>query len=509
MPRQRRTFNYTQLPCPHCPRVCKTSSGLTQHIKSAHIQPPCEPPHHPSPSVSPSPPPPPELFPEVDQLPPNDEDNDLDRLRGPGPREYHPTMTGQPCDSEGKILPPGTPPPPISQHSNNDWSPYQSRLEFETAEFLFKKTQMSESDTNTLMTLWAASLVETGQPPPFANADDLRDVIDATTLGDAPWHSFSVVYNGNNPHRDPPPWTTAEFEVFYRDPHVVIQNLFSNPDFDGEIDYTPYREFSVGGKRRYQDFMSGNWAWRHADNIIEEDQSRFGSLLIPVIAGSDKTTVSVATGNNEYYPLYLSVGNVHNNVRRAHRNALVLIGFLAIPKTEKKYSNNVPWRKFRRQLFHSSLSAILQSLRPWMTTPYVIRCPDGHFRRAIYELAVYIADYPEQVLCSGIVQGWCPKCNAPHDDLDHPSLRRTRAMTTALVDELDLGTLWNDYGIVGDLIPFTNDFPRADIHEMISGDLLHQVIKGSFKDHLVTWVGEYLVLEHGQAHANDLSTRSN
>lgn len=39
---------------------------------------------------------------------------------------------------------------------------------------------------------------------------------------------------------------------------------------------------------------------------------------------------------------------------------------------------------------------------------------------------------------------------------------------------------------------------------MISGDLLHQVIKGSFKDHLVTWVGEYLVIEHGEARANEL-----
>lgn len=57
-------------------------------------------------------------------------------------------------------------------------------------------------------------------------------------------------------------------------------------------------------------------------------------MFVPIILGSDKTTVSVATGQNEYYPLYLSIGNIHNNVRRAHRNGVVLIGFLAIPKSE-------------------------------------------------------------------------------------------------------------------------------------------------------------------------------
>ena len=51
---------------------------------------------------------------------------------------------------------------------------------------------------------------------------------------------------------------------------------------------------------------------------------------------------------------------------------------------------------------------------------------------------------------------------------------------------------------------FTNNFPHADIHQLIAPDLLHQLIKGTFKDHLVSWVGEYLVKTHGQVQANQI-----
>ncbi len=42
-----------------------------------------------------------------------------------------------------------------------------------------------------------------------------------------------------------------------------------------------------------------------------------------------------------------------------------------------------------------------------MSKPEVAQCPDGHFRRVIYSLGPYIADYMEQVLVGNIVQGWC------------------------------------------------------------------------------------------------------
>jgi Plavaka transposase len=162
------------------------------------------------------------------------------------------------------------------------------------------------------------------------------------------------------------------------------------------------------------------------DQIAEKPETH-GSMFVPIILGSDKTTVSVAMGQNEYYPLYMSIGNVHNSVRRAHRNALMLVAFLAIPKSasssvyyhlhklisdasaNKKHSNTTEFRNFKRQLFHTSITQIFHNLGPYMNSPEVTRCPDGHYRRIIYGLGPYIADYPEQVLLTCIVQGWCAR----------------------------------------------------------------------------------------------------
>ena len=67
------------------------------------------------------------------------------------------------------------------------------------------------------------------------------------------------------------------------------------------------------------------------------------------------------------------------------------------------------YRLFVKQLYHTALAQILMPLRPGMTTPHVMQCPDGHFRRAVFELGPFIADYPEQVCLAGVVYGWCPK----------------------------------------------------------------------------------------------------
>jgi hypothetical protein len=83
--------------------------------------------------------------------------------------------------------------------------------------------------------------------------------------------------------------------------------------------------------------------------------------------------------------------------------------------------------------------------------------------------------------------------------------------------------LWDSYGLIGDIMvrmflsgtmaseltsskPFTTTFPRADIHEILSPDLLHQIIKGTFKDHLVDWVVDYINMVHPAAEASRILT---
>lgn len=122
---------------------------------------------------------------------------------------------------------------------------------------------MSGGNINMLLNFWAVSLLPHGEGPPFRNHIELYDTIDATTLGDTPWQSFKLHYTGQCPDGPVPSWMKADYDIWYRDPRMLIHNLISNPDFEGEFHYTPFHEY-VDGKHRFQDFMSGDWAWKQA-----------------------------------------------------------------------------------------------------------------------------------------------------------------------------------------------------------------------------------------------------
>ena len=73
----------------------------------------------------------------------------------------------------------------------------------------------------------------------------------------------------------------------------------------------------------------------------------------------------------------------------------------------RKDTNGETFRDFHRRVFHGSLAKIIGPLEPYMYDWDIVRCSDHHFRRAIYGLGPYIADYPEQTAASGTVYNWC------------------------------------------------------------------------------------------------------
>ncbi|KAH9951837.1 hypothetical protein B0H21DRAFT_843134 [Amylocystis lapponica] len=352
--------------------------------------------------------------------------------------------------------------------------------------------QASKGDIDQLLRIWAAKNVldETGQGPIFEDSEDLLNIIDSIEYGESTWDSFQVKYTGHV-DADSPAWKREAHTVHTRNSLGVARNMVTSADFHSRFDYSAFEEYTAPNTRRWSNVMSGRWAYKKSD-VLAQDPGMHGCMLVPTILGADKTTVSVATGNQEFHPLYMSLGNIHNEMRRAHCDAIVPLAFLSIPKASHEFNDDDEFRLFKKQLYHASIAQILMPLKPGMTVPEVLRCPDGHFRRAVFELGPFIADYPEQVFLAGIVQGWCPKCYATPDELGSAGPTRFRAHTECLIETFDPGTLWDVFGVVDEVVPFTSHFPRADIHELITPDLLHQLIKGTFKDHLVAWVEEYV-----------------
>jgi Plavaka transposase len=131
-------------------------------------------------------------------------------------------------------------------------------------EFLYKKVEMSAGDVDELMDIWA---IKDDDLAPFSPHEHMYATIDEIKHGDAPWKSFTISYAGHlGP--DPPSWQLQDYQVWCRDPDIVAMNMLDNPDFDGEFDYGPYVEVDKSGQRRWNEPMSGNFAWRHAVHFI-------------------------------------------------------------------------------------------------------------------------------------------------------------------------------------------------------------------------------------------------
>ena len=102
---------------------------------------------------------------------------------------------------------------------------------------------------------------------PFFDHKDIYGTINAIPIGGVPWQSISLSYDGPIP-KNSSSWTNTEHMLWFRDPCLLFKNMLDNPDFQNLIDYAPLWQYDTDDQHSYQNFVSGNWAWKQAVTLL-------------------------------------------------------------------------------------------------------------------------------------------------------------------------------------------------------------------------------------------------
>lgn len=201
------------------------------------------------------------------------------------------------------------------------------------------------------------------------------------------------------------------------------------------------------------------------------------------------------SGDKQAWPVYLTIGNISKSVRRQpSKHATILLGYIPYTKMECFTKSRRALESYR--LFHECMRTILFSLVEAGKDGIEMVCADGTVRRVHPILAAYIADHPEQCLVAGCQENFCPKCSVHASRLGEPvySTMKDPKSVWEAVESAARGerpAAFKDLGLR--LIdPFWKDLPHCDIFSCITPDILHQLHKGVFKDHTVSWATQDL-----------------
>ncbi|KAM6501567.1 hypothetical protein JOM56_001544, partial [Amanita muscaria] len=303
--------------------------------------------------------------------------------------------------------------------SNDVFEPFKSRLDWEFA----KWAKLRGPSSTALTELLAIEGLVDCLGLPFKTVHELNKLIDSELPGWPQFHHRSIT-------------VSRETVMLYsRNIMDCISALYGDPEFAHQLKHRPERHYIKEGEEKmrvFHDMQTGNWWWD-----MQVKARKPGATVVPVLLSSDRTQVTLF-GTKAAYPVYLTIGNLPKEIRcKPSCRGQILLAYLPASKL-KHISHQASRRRSVTNLFHFCMRQLLQPLETARIEGVVMRDGHGTAQRIHPILAVYIGDYPEQVLVTCTKTGRCPKCNVERGNLGLYPLQSQRRNMTVIKDALRL-----------------------------------------------------------------------
>ena len=215
-----------------------------------------------------------------------------------------------------------------------------------------------------------------------------------------------------------------------------------------------------------------------------KDQIPNGATLLGVVLSSDKTNISVMTGNRMAHPLLLSLANIDSDIRsKGSLHAHLLLALL--PVVSFIHLKTRVRSLLADRLVHESLNFVLNPLKVATAVGIMMNDPVGNLRYCFTPLVAYIADTPEQTLLSGTSPKASPvstaTCKQFGDPYPHPPRTATRtlddikqACTEAEPDDFEhFLKIVKRFSLNGVHKPFWRNWLLSDLSIFFNPEVLH------------------------------------